>query len=557
MKFHALPPAQAAGKILAHNIPALRLRKGIVLAAEHIAQLESIGLEQVYIADIEAGDMHEDAAAIRLGEAIITASQQSGDGSTGAPYLKLTEFVTTGRCNIIAAADGVLQYESGEVHKFNRIHEAITIACLRPDVVVTADDVVATVKIMPFACPAEAVEEAAAVGLKMRCHPFQNRRYSLLQTVLDAAKPSLQEKAINSMRQRVTQLHGTWQSSETCAHTQAAVEGALDDPRLAETDVLLLLGNSLTADRQDIIPRALEARGATVRHFGVPVDPGNFLMLALWPHPDRHLPRIVVVLPGCARSPKPNSIDTILARIAADLPLDWMYLTSLGVGGLLLESPFRRTPRQHAPVKPTGKASIGAVVLAAGKSTRFGGDKLTAPLPDGTSLLSRCIENIAQAGTKQVYVVCGENVADIENHLSNFSCAADITFVTNLGVGMASSLISGLRALPSAWDGALICLADMPAIRPQTIRTIIESFDSETARVIVPTYRDTQGHPLLIGRTLWGEVCDFAKGDRGAKGLIQQWMEQEEFVRTLACEDHGILLDIDDQHAWHEFAQHS
>ena len=162
--------------------------------------------------------------------------------------------------------------------------------------------------------------------------------------------------------------------SGACPHDQ----GALAQPRIDEllgggAELVIVFGASAIADRRDVIPAALEKVGGRIEHFGMPVDPGNLLMIGS--------ARGCAVLgaPGCARSPKENGFDWVLMRLLAKLPVPREAITGMGVGGLLMEIVTRPQPRSESTA-PHEKR-IAAVVLAAGRSTRMGGpNKLLAEI---------------------------------------------------------------------------------------------------------------------------------------------------------------------------------
>jgi molybdenum cofactor cytidylyltransferase len=104
-------------------------------------------------------------------------------------------------------------------------------------------------------------------------------------------------------------------------------------------DLLLVFGASAITDRRDVIPAAIEAIGGRVHHFGMPVDPGNLLLIG---ERDR-LP--IIGAPGCARSPKENGFDWVLQRVLADVPIKPSDIMGMGVGGLLMEIASRPQPR--------------------------------------------------------------------------------------------------------------------------------------------------------------------------------------------------------------------
>src|SRR5207247_4662584 len=108
-------------------------------------------------------------------------------------------------------------------------------------------------------------------------------------------------------------------------------------------DILLIHGASAILDRRDVIPAAVIAAGGRIDHFGMPVDPGNLLLLG-------HLgERAVLGLPGCARSSKVNGFDWVLERLVAGLPVGSVEIMRMGSGGLLAEIPTSPLPRAEAP----------------------------------------------------------------------------------------------------------------------------------------------------------------------------------------------------------------
>jgi molybdenum cofactor cytidylyltransferase len=122
-------------------------------------------------------------------------------------------------------------------------------------------------------------------------------------------------------------------------HDAAALTKALAHQATGDTDLLIVFGASAIADRRDVIPAAIEAAGGRIEHFGMPVDPGNLLLIgSLNDKP-------VIGAPGCARSPKENGFDWVLQRLLADVPVTRADITALGVGGLLMEIISRPQPR--------------------------------------------------------------------------------------------------------------------------------------------------------------------------------------------------------------------
>ncbi len=185
-------------------------------------------------------------------------------------------------------------------------------------------------------------------------------------------------------------------------------------------------------------------------------------------------------------------------------------------------------------------ARIAAIVLAAGMSRRWGPDnKLLAPV-DGTPMIVRTLSSLLASSVRPVIVVLGHEADTVRPLIASL----DVTIVTATGFadGMSESLKTGIAAVPPDCDGALICLGDMPWIKPATFERIAASFDPRlSVRAIIPAFLQRQGNPVLIGRALFPDVAALT-GDKGAKALfrdIPQW------IGEVPVEDRGILVDAD------------
>jgi molybdenum cofactor cytidylyltransferase len=319
--FGEVPLDQAQGLVLAHGITLGRDRliKGRVLAERDMALLRAHGVASVTGARIEPDDLDENRAARRVAEALAGAGIVVGPASTG-------------RCNLFAAAAGLARIDRAAVERLNRIDEAVTVATVQPWSVVAGRQRIATVKIIPFAVPAAVTEAcadaAAATGGALGVAAFRPLRLGLVvsRPAGDAA-PAEDISAVT--RARIEALGGSLDEPVPCPHRPDALEDAIRRALAAGCDVLAVSAAAVTTDRRDMVPQAVTRLGGRIEHFGMPVEPGNLLLLA----------RIggvpVLVLPGCARRADLNGLDLILRRLAAGLPVRAADIMEMGVGGLL------------------------------------------------------------------------------------------------------------------------------------------------------------------------------------------------------------------------------
>lgn len=329
MQFGSVPVAAAAGCILAHSqaVPGGRLRKGKCLDASDIAALEVAGLREVCVARLEAGDVAEDAAAVRLARALVP--------DEGAAHLKVGR-AFTGRVNLIAPCPGVVRVDAAAIHGLNRCHPMITCATVLPLARMEDGGLAATIKIISYAVPEAALEEACAAARgAMSLTPVAHKTATLIVTQTGAGPDD--RKGIASIEGRLRALGMALQDVVYVPHTEDAIAEAI---RASGGDMVLILTASATSDPMDTAPAALRLAGGQVTRFGMPVDPGNLLFLGEYGGTP------VIGLPGCARAPALNGADWVLERIACGIEITSGDIAAMGVGGLLKEIPQRPQPRR-------------------------------------------------------------------------------------------------------------------------------------------------------------------------------------------------------------------
>lgn len=184
----------------------------------------------------------------------------------------------------------------------------------------------------------------------------------------------------------------------------------------------------------------------------------------------------------------------------------------------------------------TGIENIAGILLAAGSGSRFGGDKLLHPLPDGVAIAAHAARNLLASGLNVTAVVRSGDFP-LADMLEQEGCC--VTMCAEAAQGMGVSLAHAVRAERGA-AGWVVALADMPRIRPETIRWIAEAIAAEAA-IAAPSYRGTRGHPVAFAARFGAELAALT-GDSGARSLLER--EREALV-LVDCDDPGVLLDID------------
>ncbi|HEM45676.1 MAG TPA: 4-diphosphocytidyl-2C-methyl-D-erythritol kinase, partial [Alphaproteobacteria bacterium] len=431
-------------------------------------------------------------------------------------------------------------YDRTLLDRLNRIDEAITIAAVPPFAPVEPRQMVATIKIIPFAVREDPLARytaaVAEAGGLFRVARYLPHRVGLVQTTLPGTREKVLEKTVDILRGRVESVAGTLAGETRCRHEVSALSREIGAWLSERCTMVLVSGASAITDRRDVVPAAIEAAGGTVEHFGMPVDPGNLMLLA------RCGDVPVVGLPGCVRSPKLNGFDWVLQRLAVGLEVGAADIMAMGAGGLLTEIPARPLPRAEAGAPPAVARAprIAAVVLAAGQSRRMGPQNKMLATVDGEPMIARVVDNVLASQARPVVVVTGYESARVREALAG----RPVELVDNprFAEGLSFSLRCGLRALPPDIEGALICLGDMPRVTPDQLDRLIAAFNPVEGRAIcVPTVQGKRGNPVLFARRFF-EAMETVSGDVGARHLIG---EAPDLVCEVEMADRGVLLDID------------
>jgi len=336
MKFEPVPLSTAKGKIMGHNVAGADgrrlVRKGKPLSDDDLDALRALGRTSVYVAILEEGDVDENTAARHVAEAV------SGSGL-------LIVGGAVGRTNLMSDEAGLLRVDVDRLAQLNECN-GVTLATLRNNFPVHKRQIVATIKIIPYALPESILSQVETIvdGSKpiVQVDPLVPCPVGM---VLSGSK-SIRQRLISDfspLRERVENLGSSVVRTDFIALDDEADEVVLADvlrqQLAAGIRMILLAGETAIMDEQDIVPRAVERAGGHVESTGAPVDPGNLLMLA-------YIDNVPIVgAPGCARSKKVNIVDWILPRLLVGDRLTRRDIVELGHGGLLQDVPERGMPR--------------------------------------------------------------------------------------------------------------------------------------------------------------------------------------------------------------------
>lgn len=515
MRFGPVARAEAEGAILAHThrIDGHSIPKGTVLTAAHLDQLASAGIDEVVVARLEPDDLHEDDAAEQVASALANQAIEARAAKTG-------------RANLHARIGGVFSVDRMSVDDVNLVHESVTLGTIDPWAVVEPGDLVATVKVIPFASPKHVVKACASRARgSIDVRPLPRRTAALVTTELPGTPDSVIGKAITAQRARLERHGSRLGRVVRCEHRVEPLTEVLQELLQGGFDPVLMVGASATVDRNDVLPSALQAVGGIVDHLGMPMDPGNQIFVG------HHDAVSVIGVPGCARTLRPGGFDVVLRRVLAGEPPSRHDIMRLGVGGLQKEG--RAKPRAMR---------IGAVVLAAGQSRRMGAENKLVLEVDGAPMVTRVVDALIASSVVDIVVVTGHEPERVQQALTG----RPVRYHHNpaFANGMSTSLRTGITALAEddGLDGALVALGDMPFVKPGHIEALVAALQPhQGATIAVPVLAGRRGNPVVWARAHF-EALLAVDGDRGAREVI---VANPDAVVEVAVQDDAVLVDLD------------
>lgn len=182
---------------------------------------------------------------------------------------------------------------------------------------------------------------------------------------------------------------------------------------------------------------------------------------------------------------------------------------------------------------------IPALILGAGQSTRMGRPKLALPWEE-TTVLGHILDTFSTAGAAPLVVVTGSH----RDAVIDAAAGRDVSFVHNVDFlrgDMLRSIQIGLHALlEGSYQACLLAPGDLPAIKAQTVRDVIEA-GSGLESLVVPSYKMRRGHPVMLGRVFWEELLSMNEGS-SLRTFLNRHQERIQYVLV---EDEGMFFDLD------------
>ena len=528
MKIENLDPRESKGSILAqsYNLSERKLSKGTRVSKAIVELLNKENIKSILCAVPDENDMDEDAAAEAISNAIDRNRIYAEEASTG-------------RVNFRTPALGVVRYNRELIKKINLVDESIAFSIVEHNQLLAKNDLIATLKIIPFFASKIYVERVVALLSKyeiFKIHRLEEKKVDFIQTYYNWQKRSIFKATSNVTRSRLDALGCLLEKETLIPHDHESLCSEIKSSLDSGAQVLLISGASAITDRSDYIPRAILSVGGEIIQYGLAVDPGNLLLIG------QIGSTTVIGMPGCARSPKLNGFDWVLQLLMANIPITKEELADMGAGGLLMEIASRPLPRALSKSVYKREKKIMGVILAAGNSTRMGKDnKLLRNVGDASLVRNTAVEML-NSDVDSCSIVLGyqsDKVAEVIKDLN-------ISLILNplWQEGQASSLKAALNTLDDTYSDLLIMLGDLPGVKSRHINTIIEEHlltNNRRSKITIPSFNGKKGNPVIWGRSFFPDLSNL-EGDVGGRALFNH---HPAAINLLDMDDPAVVTDTD------------
>lgn len=217
------------------------------------------------------------------------------------------------------------------------------------------------------------------------------------------------------------------------------------------------------------------------------------------------------------------------ARLIARLALRKSRLHGVAIGSVRTVEPIHEVRRP-----------IGAIVLAAGMSTRMGEPKMLLPWTEKRTIVEHVVEQVLNSRVDHITVVTGHYSKSVKSVIEPMG--VDVVYNRGYKTGeMLSSVKAGLRAMPDNVAAVLVILGDQPRIQPKVIYQVMMAYAEGRGEIIAPSFEMRRGHPILIGRRYWPEILNLPRN-----GALREVLNaHSERITYVDVDTDSVLRDVD------------
>ena len=330
MFFGELKTVSSLGGILSSSIEIykdkkkIKISKGTVINKNLVDLLLLNKIEIVKCAKLDDDEIDENTTVHTISKNII-ASKNSN--------IKIQD-PKNGRCNLISNVDGIIVFKPNQLFSINSVTNDIGIASLKAFSKVKKKQVVASIKAIPFGIKQQDLQKIINVSQDcLKILPFQKKNIHLIQTTNQNTRTKILEKTLEVTKDRLSSCGINKIVEKKCFHEIKSISLQLKKSIDEKADIILIFGSSAICDINDVIPQSIKNIDGKILRLGMPVEPGNLILLADIKISKKHIS--IIGMPGCARSKKENGVDWVLWRKLCDLKISSEDINHMGNGGLL------------------------------------------------------------------------------------------------------------------------------------------------------------------------------------------------------------------------------
>ncbi len=310
--------------MLDDNLRKIKVKKGTIIDKKIIDLLLRNKINSITCAKLGKDDIEENLAAYKIAKKLI--NQRKSNLELSKAYL--------GRCNIVSKIDGILKFNPQQLFTVNSVTNEIGVASRQPYSLVKKNQIVASVKSIPFGIDKNLLMKVEKTSSKcLQILPFLKMNVHLIQTKNNNTLDKILNKTVSVTGKRLLTFGLDSFINKMCDHNIKSLSDNIKNSVKEGADIILVFGASAICDINDVIPQSLKNNNGIILRLGMPVEPGNLMLLGKL----RNLNKIIsfVGMPGCARSQKENGIDWILWRLFCGLEISNEDINYMGNGGLL------------------------------------------------------------------------------------------------------------------------------------------------------------------------------------------------------------------------------
>ena len=302
----------------------IKISKGTIINKNLLDLLLLNNVKHIKCARLDDDEIDENSSVHEISKKII-ASKKSNI---------IIQDPKNGRCNLVSSVDGIITFQPNQLFSINSVTNDIGIASLKAFSKVKKNQIVASIKAIPFGIKKNNLQNIINVCQEcFKILPFQKKNIHLIQTTNQNTRAKILEKTLEVTKDRLSSCGNNKIVEKKCSHEIKSICEQLKKSVNEDADIILIFGTSAISDINDIIPQSILEINGRILRLGMPVEPGNLILLAEIKISKKHIS--IIGMPGCARSKKENGVDWILWRKLCDLKISSDDINHMGNGGLL------------------------------------------------------------------------------------------------------------------------------------------------------------------------------------------------------------------------------